>query len=476
MFGVLMASALAFSAAPAVTATTDVDRIEIAFEVDNVNRSALPCQSNGISYRVRGELIGPAAVLRRTKVPVATLYLHEFSFGRFFWRFDEVPGYDHATQLAKAGHVSFVVDRLGYDASDHPPGSAVCLGSHADVVAQLVRHIRQGTYTTTAGGPAVPVERVVLAGHSVGGGIAELTAHSPAFADLDLAGLILFGWADQGYSSRTIEQSVRQGADCLPSGEPAYPGGPPRYAYFGKTDAEFQGNVFADTDPVVVERVTARRNRDPCGDNATLVRFAVMNQLGVGSITAPILLVFGEKDAVFQSDAMAKQAALFDGSTDVTTHSIPKAGHALTLERSAPLTRSVVSDWLTDRGLVTVASAPGPQGNVDPGPAPDVDAGAGAGADRSASAVLPTAVLAEHDEPELPATGGEPSRALPIVVAAAALLAYVRSRARRSTSSTIGTISDGGLLPRKARNSGTAAAGSFLSSKRIMPLKKRASG
>jgi pimeloyl-ACP methyl ester carboxylesterase len=462
---------LALSASP-VVADQPVARIEIAFDVVNRNGSALSCrpEPNGLPYRVRGELVGPAALLREGTVPVATLYLHEFSFGRFFWGYRDVPGYDHAGELARAGHVSFAVDRLGYDSSDHPPGTQTCLGAHADITAQLVRHIREGTYTTADGSPAVPAERLVLAGHSVGGGIAELAAHSPNF-DLDLDGLIVFGWADQGYSARTIEQSVRQAADCLPGGQPAYPGGPSGYAYFGKTDAEFQGNVFADTDPAVVERVTARRNPDPCGDNAGLVRFAVVNQQGVGSITAPVLLVFGEKDAVFQSDAMAKQAALFTGSRDVTTRSIPKAGHALTLERSASLTRSVVADWLTARQLRSAAMPvpPTPPGSVDPGPVEG-------GADRSSPAVLPSGVLADDGGPELPETGGEPSRALPLVALAAVFLAYVRSRARRSTSSTIGIISVGGSLPRKARNSGTAAAGSFLSSKRIMPLKKRASG
>lgn len=461
-------TALAFSAVPAVPAD-DVVRVEIAFEVENVNDSALLCRSNGLPYQVRGELIGPAALLREPSVPVATLYLHEFSFGRFFWRFDDVPGYDYASELARAGHVSFVVDRLGYDASGHPPGTDTCLGAQADVAAQLVRHLQQGTYTVAGGTPAVAVEKVVLAGHSVGGGIAELAAHS--FPDLRLAGLMLFGWADQGYSSRTIEQSVRQGADCLSGGEPAYSGGPPGYAYFGRTEAEFRDNVFRDTEPAVVERATARRNRDPCGDNATVARLAVVNQLGVGSITVPVLLVFGEEDAVFQDDAMAKQAALFDGSSEVTTRSIPKAGHALTLERSAPLVRAVAAEWLTASKLVAAVAAPSTQDGGETAPV---------GSDSSAATEVrstPVVAPAATDDGVLPVIGRRtPSAAASMLLLAALVLGYVRSRARRSTSSTIGTISDGGLLPRNARNSGTAAAGSSLSSKRIMPLKKRASG
>lgn len=431
----------------------DIVRMEVVFEIDNVNRSALECEPDRLRYRVRGQIVGPTSLLQHRPIPVATLYLHEFSFGSFFWQFDDVPGYDHVGQLARAGHVSIVLDRLGYDASDHPPGTATCLGAHADVVAQIVRQLREGE---------LGVERLVLAGHSVGGGIAELAAHS--FPELDLAGLILFGWADGSYSSRTTEQFARQAADCVRGGEPAEPGGPSGYAYFGKTDAEFQGNVFADTDPAVIQHATARRNRDPCGDNAGLVPLAVANQRGVKSITAPVLLVFGDRDAVFQPDAMGKQAALFTGSSRVTTKSIPGAGHALTLERSAPLVRETTAAWLTASALAVV-----------PGPPSDPAAGStGSPSDDGTPAPLVAAAPASsRDGATLPVTGGS----TPVVPLLGVLVAcYVLSSARRSTSSTSGTISAGGLLPRKARNSGMAAAGSSLSSNRIMPLKKRASG
>jgi len=445
----------------------DIARMDVIFEVDNVNRSALSCSTNSLRYRVRGEVVGPASLLHGGPIPVATLYLHEFSFGRFFWRFDDVPGYDHATELARAGHVSVVVDRLGYDNSDHPPGAATCLGAHADITAQIARHLRQGTYTVGDGGRPITVQRLVLAGHSVGGSIAELAAHSPQLApDLQLAGLMIFAWADQGYSARSVEQSVRQGAECLPGGEPAYPGGPPGYAYFGRTETEFRDNVFKDADPAVVERATAKRNRDPCGDNATLARVAVVNQLGVKSITVPVLLVFGDKDAVFQAGAMQDQAALFEGSSSVTTKSIPGAGHALTLERSAPLVRSTTAAWLTASGLAVVPGSPSEPAVESTGPPP---------ADHAQPPLVAAApAVSSRDGATLPVTGG--STPVALLLGALLVLRYVLSSARRSTSSTNGTMSAGGLLPRKARNSGMAAAGSSLSWNKIMPLKKRASG
>lgn len=364
-----IAAALAVSPAPIpadAASSHGVSRLEVSFEVQNVNESDLICRSDELAYTIRGEIVGPTDLLlgRRDDL-TATLYLHEFSFGKFFWTFDEVPGYDYAAQLARAGHVSVVVDRLGYDASDHPPGGSTCLGAQADVAAQIVGRLKSGDYTTR-GRPSIEFERMLLAGHSVGGGVAELAAHS--FADeMGIAGLILLAWADQGYSNRSIEQSVQQGVDCTPSGQPAEPGGPGGYAYFGREDEDFQQNVFNDTDPAVVAAATPLRNRDPCGDNATLARIAVVNATGVGEITVPVLLLFGEDDAVFQEEAAQNQADSFEGSESVTLRKFAGAGHALTLERAAGDVRAAVAGWLGEHDLVTPAGGGGPSGKKEAG-------------------------------------------------------------------------------------------------------------
>lgn len=329
-----------------VAATAAVGRLAVEFEVVNRNGSALSCASDGATYSLRGEIVGPAEALAAPPVNFgATLYLHEFSFGAFFWNFDAAPGYDWARALAEVGHTSVVIDRLGYDASDHPLGSAVCFGSHADIVAQVVRQLRDGSYASsdTAAPPAFG--RVALGGHSVGGGIAELAAHS--FADLEIAGLMLFAWADQGYSPRAVQQSLAQGSDCASGGAPAEPGEPSGYAYYGRTEADFQANVFFDAAPYVVAAATAMRNRDPCGDNATLTRLAAVNAEGVGSLELPVLLVFGNDDAIFLPTAADAQAALFTSSPSVTLERVD-AGHALALERAAPDVHAIVDQWLVE--------------------------------------------------------------------------------------------------------------------------------
>src|SRR4051794_29602761 len=112
----LAAAALVLLWAAPPAAARDVAVSPVAFKVANVNRSDVPCSSDGASYVVHGSLVAPAGALPRS----VTLYLHGLSYGAFFFRFDAVPGYDTAVELARSGHASVVVDRLGYRSSSGP--------------------------------------------------------------------------------------------------------------------------------------------------------------------------------------------------------------------------------------------------------------------------------------------------------------------------------------------------------------------
>lgn len=345
---ILVALTLPVSAAWASSPKVVVADVPVSFDVKNVNGSALPCFPDELDYVVRGRLVGPERILKMGSADLATLYLHELSFGSFFWSFDAVRGYDYARELAAAGHVSVVIDRLGYDASGRPPGQDTCLGAHADMTAQIVRALRSGVYES-AGIRPVAFKRIVLAGHSLGGAIAELTTTS--FPDLPIAGLVLFAWADRDFTARTIQQGVQEGGDCAAGGEESEPGGSTGYAYFGRTETEFQENVFHDADPNVVSRATAMRNRDPCGDISTLVQISIVNGRRASTVGVPVLILFGENDANFQPSAAQNQANSFTGSPRVTVHRFAGAGHALTLERPAPKVRASVVAWLNESGF-----------------------------------------------------------------------------------------------------------------------------
>jgi pimeloyl-ACP methyl ester carboxylesterase len=275
-----------------------------------------------------------------------TLYLHEFSYGQFFWDWPE-ERYDYGRALARAGHASVAIDRLGYDASSKPPGNAVCLGSQADVAHQVIGALRSGGYSATGSTPA-RFSRVALGGHSVGGAVAEIEAYS--FGDADA--LLLYAQADQGFTPSVTLASARQGLACGSGGQPAEGGGPGGYEYFSQSDAEFRYYQFRTAETRIADVVTAKRNPDPCGDVTSLAPAIAADQANAGSIKAPVLLVYGTGDPAYdQPKAGEDQRNLFTGSKDVTLRFLEGQAHGLVFEAKGPELRALAADWLTRRGL-----------------------------------------------------------------------------------------------------------------------------
>jgi pimeloyl-ACP methyl ester carboxylesterase len=319
----------------------------VIFEVRNTNSSTLPCGSDGAAYSVKGQLVGPARKLRSTRrARSVTFYLHEFSFGIWFWNFRPVRGLDYVRSQARAGHVSVIIDRLGYGESGHPDGNQVCLGSHADVAHQIVRKLRTGDYSV--GGSSAPAfSRVALAGHSIGAQIAEIEAYS--YRDVDA--LVVMSWATQ-FSERSRRDFFSTRVFCERGGEPRVPGGPRGYAFFGLLGpAGFKSLVFHSAKPSAIAAATAMRNRDPCGDSASLPGALVRDLASVREIEIPVLLVCGKNDAIIPTFACARHKRRYSGSSDVSQYVVPRAGHALTLERTAPTFRKRVSRWLRRHGF-----------------------------------------------------------------------------------------------------------------------------
>jgi pimeloyl-ACP methyl ester carboxylesterase len=149
---------------------------------------------------------------------------------------------------------------------------------------------------------------------------------------------MVLSFADLRPSLRTLAALTQAGVVCLGGGNP------PGHAPFGQSDADFQALMFHDADPKVVAAVTAMRNPEPCGDDASLLSAIATDVRAVPSITVPVLLLIGDHDAVFPP--LESQRRLFAGSRDVTAVTIPDTGHAVTVERSAGVTRDAVISWL----------------------------------------------------------------------------------------------------------------------------------
>src|SRR3954452_24623414 len=162
--------ALCFAALTPPTAASASSRIvdvPVAFRVQNTNTSQVPCASDGATYVVRGHLTGPRSAIEGPGPRTVTLYYEGFESGEWNWRFRRVPGYDYAAELAKLGQASVTIDEVGYGASGHPEGWLTCFGAQADIAHQIIQQLRRRGF-----------QKIVLAGHDIGGGMAEIEAYS----------------------------------------------------------------------------------------------------------------------------------------------------------------------------------------------------------------------------------------------------------------------------------------------------------
>jgi pimeloyl-ACP methyl ester carboxylesterase len=319
----LIATLGAVAAATVVTAPValadqkKIVEVPISFDVRNTNTTTVPCASDGAEYTVRGTLVAPAEAVGSGGS--VSLLLHAVTFDQDYWQFDGVEGYNVARQLAEEGHAIVAVDRLGYGASDHPAGLATCFGSEADVAHQMVDALRTGDYELD-GADAPSFDQVHLGGSSVGGLIANLTAAH--YGNVD--GVLNFAWGDFAAS----------------------PGAEPNYAVFAKDSIDTF--YFNSAEQAVRDAVPAP-NADPCGQVLSLGPALTVDSLMLARIDVPVLVQFGDADAIFPPPAADLQAARYLGSPEVTKSIIADASHYPVLEANHAQVVDDVDAWLDAR-------------------------------------------------------------------------------------------------------------------------------
>ena len=337
----LVAAAIALVSAPTAAQADNhraVVNIPVTFQVKNLDRTFFgpseqqTCPADpatrGATWTIHGHLVAPVDGVHRAHRTV-TLYVHGLAAdGDTSFAFDAVPGYNFALEEARAGHTSVVIDRVGYGDSTKPSGNDLCTGAEADMVHQVVTHLRAGDY----GGPSFG--RVALAGHSAGGLIAEIEAYT--FHDVDE--LAVFAYADQGFTPFLGAALGAHAAACATA-----PNG------YAQTFTSLATAWFSPAaDPRVVSTVEARHPADPCGENPG--PYIAANPARLATVTVPVLLVYGADDALFDASVAPIQASHF-GSTDKTVIVLPGSGHALMLDAAAPLFRATVDNWLDTHGF-----------------------------------------------------------------------------------------------------------------------------
>jgi pimeloyl-ACP methyl ester carboxylesterase len=323
----------------------DVTERAVSFHVVNRNGSRVPCDADGKAYDIHAQLVGPRSALDRDGGAV-TVYLHQIGMGSWYWHFKAVPGYDYAGELARLGHVSLVIDEIGYGDSGRPEGTKSCYGSEADTASQIAKQLREGGYAAS-GGAAPRFGKVALGSNAAAGLMSQPAAYS--FGNFDA--LVVTSWADQGFSTFLTRGAFEENAFCAGGGDTK--DGQPGYVNT-PMDASLVGPLyFADADPRVLQATTALRSPGPCGEPQSALATIGGDQAALREVKVPVLLVYGTKDAFFDDPRSAgdQQKGLYTGSRDVTATFIDGAGNALALERSAPRFRDIVSSWLAGRGF-----------------------------------------------------------------------------------------------------------------------------
>lgn len=308
----------------------------VEFTLTNVNETSVPCVADGEEYQVRGRLVRPRNAARNAVIRVNVL-VHDAGTGAWFWNMKKAPGVDYATQLARKGETSLVLDRLGYDRSPLADGRSTCLGAQAQMLHQVVQHLYSGIYRYADGKGRPPhASHVVVHGHGTGATVAQLEA---AEFD-DTAGLVLMSSPSAVPSRLATSQLAAQTTRCL-RGED--------YSSYGGSAQEFRSLLFVSAKAKVRRLATRQRNATPCGDVTSLAGAVTSATVGAAYVEVPVLLLTGARDARNRPLGAGEARLLFRSSEDVRTRTIAGAGSALPLEGRAGEVRRTVLRWLAQR-------------------------------------------------------------------------------------------------------------------------------
>ena len=214
------------------------------------------------------------------------------------------------------------IDLRGHGASGGAPGDVSYVGQYEDDLADLVARLRAGR----------PRGRVILAGHSMGGGIALSYALRPGVPPVD--GYLLFA-PYLGARSPTTPQEARPGEDAFLRLHLPRTLGLAWFNRFGITGFNGLRTLFFNLPPELP--LTAYSYRAMVGNApADLPRaLAALRRGG-----RPLLVIVGTEDEAFAADRYAEAL----GPERSALRLIEGAGHEGVM--TDPRTRSEVRRWL----------------------------------------------------------------------------------------------------------------------------------
>lgn len=268
------------------------------------------------------------------------------TYNSAYWDWPQDPSlYSYVDKTLQAGRATFDYDRVGTGKSSHPPSSQITINTEAYVLHQIVGWLRSSAY----------YGQVNLIGHSLGSVISIQEAG--IYQDVSsvvVTGLLHIPNVGLGFAATLMSLMHLAALDPEFAGQRLPPG-------YVTTIPGDRGKDFysPSADPAVVSYDEAHKDIVPLSDLVSLATTWALPAGGNASdgITAPVLVVIGQQDAIFCADPpildcsapaqlLASEAPYYASAASLTVDTIPAAGHDIALHPSADQSFAQINQWI----------------------------------------------------------------------------------------------------------------------------------
>jgi pimeloyl-ACP methyl ester carboxylesterase len=269
------------------------------------------------------------------------------TYNSAYWDWPQDPSlYSYMDKTLRAGRATFDYDRVGTGQSSHPPSDQITISSESYVLHQIVGWLHNSANDS----------QVNLIGHSLGSVISIQEAGM--YQDVSrvvVTGLLHIPNIGVGFAQTLLSLMHLAALDPEFAGQGLGPG-------YMTTIPGDRGQDFysSSADPAVVSYDEAHKDIVPASDLAGLSTTWALpaGQNAAGRITAPVLIVIGQQDAIFCADppildcavpatVLASEVPYYASAASLTVDTIPGAGHDIALHPSADQSFAQINQWIT---------------------------------------------------------------------------------------------------------------------------------
>ncbi len=264
-----------------------------------------------------------------------------------YWDWPTDPAlYSYLDKTLRAGRATLDYDRIGTGASSHPLSTEISIDTDAYVLHQIVAWLRTSR----------SYRRINLIGHSLGSVISiQEAGHYQDVSRVVLTGLLHEPSIGAGFATTLLSLLYPAELDPQFSDRGLDPG------YLTTMPFTRAAAFYSSTaDPAVIAYDEAHKDVVSATDLSSL---ASTWGLPPGpnmsdSITAPVLVVIGARDAIFctappaldcraPAELAKSESPYYDSAASLTIYSIPDTGHDIALHPSADLSFAMINDWIS---------------------------------------------------------------------------------------------------------------------------------